>query len=1085
MSAFRISATIMLALLLASCCPAPGQPDDGARVPLLTVATTEDPPVVDGALGDAAWQRAAGFAGMVPIGAETLSPDRTRVLVTRTTERLYVAFECSFPAGTTLQGIARDRDTGKPWQEDAVELFLVPDPHRPDDYYQLIGNSAGSVYDLHAGDAEWNGDWEFATGVGEGVWIAEASIAFSDLGAAPESEEMWRANFCRDVQAGRSSNESWAPVEARYLEPENLGWLRFAHGSPVVRVDDLGEPRYGRLQVRGLVHNPGDAAQRASVRALMVKPGTTFTAEGEDWAQLIEGILVTATQELSVPAGGQRAIELQQRFDDRELGELLLSASSPDGARLYAQRLPVQLQTPLSVHLQPIPVQKRLIVRVESGLEGIDPAETPAKIAVAPEGGGTPVAEAEAPLAALGQGRPLDYSAWPEGAYDVTVTVRAGEEPPTASARFEVKPPPQWLGNDLGTARVVLPPFTPMRYHAGALEVWGRRMSFDESLLPTSITSQGEELLARPMALVATVGGQRMQFDGAAFELSERSPDRAEFRTGGAAGEVQARIDWWQEFDGFTWAELTLTGPEGATLDELSLEMPLRPDVAQMLHGTPNQRHAAINKLLSDELLADGPLQYPFLPVVWVGNLDRGLCWFAESAEHFRPVGGDAVVELAAEDDTRVLRITLIGESTPIDAEAHFPFGLLASPVRPLPEGWSTFMVDKWPPERSTLDWEALGTKPDWGIIWTRDYGEHLTAPLHTPEIVGELVERGKQWGVGVAHYIAPGTHSMAYETPQRYLEEWRIDPLSEFYIDWADETYPRLCLNSSWADYLLWGIDHMIREFGIQGIYHDGGAPSWCHNQAHGCGWRDDEGTLHRCRPIRAYRDYHKRLATLFYHDHGRRDWLIYNHTSDICWLPTLTFCDAHLDGEQYKGRRRAGIPYTQILSRTEVLPEYVSTQWGVITVFLNICQREGWEAQRCSSTFLGHMAPHGVPFYPRHLYQAWNEQIQRLYSEFDIDRAQFHPWWRGLEGFEPQADSAMLPISCYTHREGGMLVVAGNLTDQEREATVSIDPRATGLAADARIRRKVSSGAGVRWEGGELTLEMPAYGFAFVWLQ
>lgn len=1049
-----------------------------ARVPLLSVPHSEEAPVVDGRLDDAAWEGAAGFAGMIPIGEKSLAPEVTRVRVLYTDERLYVAWECRFDAEAELQGVERERDTGRPWREDSVELFLLPGEQATREYYQLIANHAGSVYDLHTGRTQWDGDWQYATSTSAGVWYAEASLPFADLGrGTPAAGELWRANICRDVQAGRSSNESWAPLAASYIEPENFGWLRFAPGGVALRVEDLGEPAYGRLAVSGRALNGGDRPANLTVQASVVSAGTSLTAPGEDWAQFVQGKMETASQKLQVTPGGRAAVLVEREFSDRELNQIRVTATLADGGVIYARQVPIELRVPLSVHVRPVPMHRRLMVRVESGIEGVEPQATEAAVVVTGAGGAR-IARATATLAELDRGIALQYADWPEGAYEIAVTVAAGEEH-SASARFEVLPEPEWLGRGLGTARVVLPPFEPLGYAGNAVECWGRRMEFgDASPLPGQITSQGEGVLSGPMRLLVTIGGEEVAVsaDGPP-RFRERAEDRAEFRTSGTVRPgLRAEIDWWSEFDGFTWADLTLDAPAGTTLEALALEFDVPPEVAQLLHGTADLRRGAFNEILE----AGRSYDFPFLPLLWIGNHDRGLCWFTETMQGWAPeVSSEGVVIVRVDGEGGHVRINIIGEPVELEGERRWGFGLLASPVRPLPEGWSTWMCDKWPPGRSTLDWQALGAKPDAGIIWMTDFGRHLTAPLDTPESVAELVSLGEEWGVRVMHYIAPGTHSMAFDDPKRYFEEWRIEPLSEFYIPDFDETYPRLCLNSaSWTDYLLHGIDRLIRDLGMHGIYHDGGAPALCSSEVHGCGWRDANNRLRHIRPIRAYREYHKRLATLFHHDHGREDFVIYDHTSDICWLPTLTFCDAHLDAEQYKGQRRAGVPYTEILSPTEIRPEYVSTQWGVITVFLNICSREGDEGRDCSATFLSYCLPYGIPFYPRHMLQEWNEQIQVLYAEFEIDSATFHPYWRGLPAIATDADFDETPVGVWTHADRGAVLAAGNVTGEARSVTLTLEE-------PAAIERVICSDVGVATDGNTLTLAMPPHSFALVWVR
>ncbi|MFO7947989.1 MAG: DUF6067 family protein, partial [Armatimonadota bacterium] len=812
-----------------------------------------------------------------------------------------------------------------------------------------------------------------------------------------------------------------------------------------------------------------------------VRPGTELTKKGEEWAQFIKGKLVTASDRATADPGHTQNLHFSTEFTDRELGLMDLTATLADGTVLYTQQFPLTVRPKTTVDLQPVPIQQRLVVTVSGAYEDHVNPDT-ARAIVAVRQADEQITQTTVPLKDAEAGTSLDYSEWAEDTYTIAVQVVDDTEVAgVAEAPFEKTPIPEWVNNDLGKSRIIVPPYTPMSYDDTAVSCWGRTTDFD-GLLPSSMVSQGEELLAAPMVLKVGVDGETAAFDSDGVQFSEQSEDRAELVTHGSADGVNAQMDWWMEYDGFTWAELTLDTSK--TVEHLSIEIPLSAEVAEMTHGTPNGRHCAFNKFLDGQ-----ELSWEFLPTIWVGNHDRGLCWFAESDQYYNPASADKVVELIPRDEGYLLRIDIIGQPTEIADDFTIGFGLLGSPVKKLPQGWPMLDIVWWPPRSDGLDWEAINDTPDWGLLWwTGTYHKHLTAPFLTPEWVRPRVEMGQNMGVGVIHYIAPGTHTMAYEEPQKYREEWRIDPPNDFYIPKVDETYPRLCLNSTYADYLLAGIDYMVSEFGLHGIYHDGGAPSHCSNEIHGCGYRDAQGQIRRIRPIRACREYHKRLATMLYHDNGIEDFFIYNHTSDICWLPTLTFVNAHLDGEQYLSRLNAGATYRDILSLEEIRPEYVSTQWGIPTVVLNLCRLDGQQAASpdCTSTFLAYMLPHGIPFWGARMYMAYNQQVHEVYSAFDIDNATFHSYWHSLEGFTVDCAPEVAPVSCYTHsEEGRLLLVAGNITDAPQTVAVTIDSRALGLAQQISIQRTIPRDVEAGLENSTLTLDIPPYGFAVTWIE
>ena len=80
------------------------------------------------------------------------------------------------------------------------------------------------------------------------------------------------------------------------------------------------------------------------------------------------------------------------------------------------------------------------------------------------------------------------------GEYAIVARVSLDGNDAFELSQSQVVPTTEWLGNTLGLADKVLPPWTPMTLDRDTLACWGRTYRFGDSPLPVQITSAGKEL---------------------------------------------------------------------------------------------------------------------------------------------------------------------------------------------------------------------------------------------------------------------------------------------------------------------------------------------------------------------------------------------------------------------------------------------------------------------------------------------------------------------------------------------------------------------------------------------------------------
>ena len=159
------------------------------------------------------WQWAPAVKGLTEISFGKLDVGgvqrwtAVRVFMGNTPEHLYVLFVCCEPNTDKIKAKFKNpasQHDAAIWRDDTVEMFFATEPAtRPRDYYQLIINSAGVVYDGYQRNDIWQSGARVRAHVvpaefgKPGSWFAEAVIPWESLGGRPEPGAIWRINLTR------------------------------------------------------------------------------------------------------------------------------------------------------------------------------------------------------------------------------------------------------------------------------------------------------------------------------------------------------------------------------------------------------------------------------------------------------------------------------------------------------------------------------------------------------------------------------------------------------------------------------------------------------------------------------------------------------------------------------------------------------------------------------------------------------------------------------------------------------------------------------------------------------------------------
>jgi hypothetical protein len=212
-------------------------------VPRYEVRRAGSPPAIDGSLTEAAWAAAPVAVLQFLWESQTGPKQTTRARLLWDAQALYVGFDAD-DADITAQFLERDDPT---YRDDAVEIFINPDPRQEAVYYGFEMNARGVLYDY----LNYNSRTLFKRFDASGVkimtslrgslndrtdtdkgWSLEAMIPwanFEELSRRPPvAGTVWKANFNRwdgvapdrrmSIWSDPQNAESWPHVPSRFGE---------------------------------------------------------------------------------------------------------------------------------------------------------------------------------------------------------------------------------------------------------------------------------------------------------------------------------------------------------------------------------------------------------------------------------------------------------------------------------------------------------------------------------------------------------------------------------------------------------------------------------------------------------------------------------------------------------------------------------------------------------------------------------------------------------------------------------------------------------------------------------------------------
>jgi hypothetical protein len=622
-----------------------------------------------------------------------------------------------------------------------------------------------------------------------------------------------------------------------------------------------------------------------------------------------------------------------------------------------------------------------------------------------------------------------------------------------------------WVGNKLGTEDKVLPPWTPVKVNGNKVAVWDRDYDFAGINLLNQVTSGKQPLLAGPVSAYGAGLGGAGSTSGARVTASD-SGTRALVTSNVVLPGVT--METTVEYDGLALFELSGRLPAGS--ENLTIDIPLRPDIALYRHrwAASWDSGKVTGALPAGEGVIDND---KFIPYYWLGNNDRGLFWMCESDEMWPNGQSPDALQVIREKDRVILRLNLLAKGQKLPDNWKFTFALQATPVKPVAKDWRKWRLQ--PGRNATVSIMWPTPAPD----SLRYYGYPEAT---NPGLMTEHVNKLHADGLKAVPYLCLSYLSAACpEWPffRKYWSMGSVDSSSSDVAQYGAGFAQASPVGKDYADFIVGKTAQFIKQYDIDGLYHDNTHPYGSIALDAGCGYVRD-GKTYPTYPILGYRDLYRRMYSVL--KTAKPDSFSMAHMSGKVTIPILAYEDSILDGEHFRGVVKDS--YLDLMSLDTFRTEYMGRQWGIMPYFLPEFDAEHAKQIEPTRGLMALLMIHDTAIWPIWCNAEVVNQALAALDEFGYVDSDFIGYFET----KPPATTDMKDtyVSAYKRGDGKCLLIVANLAKEDRQGSVKIDAARLGLEA-VKQAQSWPEKTGMDAAAGTVKLSVPRLGYRMLLVQ
>ncbi|MDD5704395.1 MAG: DUF6067 family protein [Kiritimatiellae bacterium] len=979
--------------------------------PQVSIPEMVQAPKLDGVIETGEWQDAVGNYGFANVnGAMRLNDREARFWVGRKGETLYIAIQTETPPGDSVLIRTQPdatRDIPEAFYDDNIELVLDPNRGRTSGdrtFYHIISSANGAMHDwsvdpdnkANPKSTVWRlPEWTMTNTVHDGSWDIELAIPFPALGAhQSDLATPWGMRIARNWQRPFQQSQ-WESVGGDYDAQSTMPVVVWDDTAPVTQVLSLYDRDKSLIRVN--LRNPHAAPLDVAVYMQ--------DAWHSDQLQVLKKTITLEPNteqvlELTSPDGGPGG-------DHRTI----INLTSPDGKKTYyfrdfkwnlhrahdAWQVAKRESKKVDLKFKFYPSYNK--IRVWVNAKGLDKARVTGASAEALKLEGTErkagkrywhgrlefkdgISETIAEIPEL-----------PDGDYRLMVKLEGENVSPEPLVQDFIRRHFEWEHNKLGISDKVIPPFTPLKARGATVQCVLREMTHGDAGLWDKVVSQDKDILAGPMRWeVEMTDGSKPAIKGAGWKAVSRRETEVVGRTKWQAGALRADLETRYDYDGMMKCTLTLKPCETA-VNGLTLKMPVDDGRAGFMHACGDhlrQNYAGQTPTGSGRVWDSSKgnkteIVGTFYPYIWLGDGERGLCWFADTDRDWVLDDKTPVIDLVREGKTLWLNVHFITRPAHLVREHKIVFGLQATPTKPMPDGWRRWTFGGTIPGARPV--ALLGASYYWGNTlgcdsmpypfekdftffremkrlretgqtdartaeFLENWMKRIAAAYHAPEgsanyedirvhvNAGMSMSAGTAWKDGVRLVPYTNARGVAFRDEEfaTFQDEWLN--YSFFNREWDPNVFGNgvaydVTPTTSMIECLLWYYQEMLTC--LDGVYWDNTFLAARQDPVVGDGtWTDDRGRVHPGLGLFALRELVKRTAVFFAEEErklpqNRKPLVIMAHMTNTELVPVLSFLNCTYDWEWKYGEDDFQDRFTWDLAVAETIGRQVGA-WPTI---------------------------------------------------------------------------------------------------------------------------------------------------------